>query len=204
MQLLLKRSCIIMRKPFMVEFSGTPEAGKTTTIRTVANMLRAKEYTVEVLTESAEILPNEITKGSWDANLWMHYHTQAGILRSLYLDKDIILINRGLIDSKFYGVKFLTEGLIGKEQYNIFCKQFLKELYPDLFIGLTVNADTSIQRRGGEGRLVNREYVERYNRIFKKYYNEEVKQKKVLLDTTSLDVYEMNQKVFEVIEQKLP
>lgn len=31
-----------MRKPFMVEFSGTPEAGKTTTIRTVANMLRAK------------------------------------------------------------------------------------------------------------------------------------------------------------------
>ena len=66
-----------MRKPFMVEFSGTPEAGKTTTIRTVANMLRAKEYTVEVLTESAEILPNEITKGSWDANLWMHYHTQA-------------------------------------------------------------------------------------------------------------------------------
>ena len=77
-------------------------------------------------------------------------------------------------------------------------------MYPDLFIGLIVNADTSIQRRGGEGRLVNREYVERYNRIFKKYYNEEVKQKKVLLDTTSLDVYEMNQKVFEVIEQKLP
>lgn len=193
-----------MRKPFMVEFSGTPEAGKTTTIKTVANMLKAKGYKVGVLQESAENLPKEITKGSWDANLWMHYHTQAGILKALYLDRDIVLIDRGLIDSKFYGVKFLTEGLIGKEQYDIFCKQFLKELYPDLFIGLIVNADTSIQRRGGEGRLVNRDYVERYNKIFTKYYNEEVKLEKVLLNTTMLDVYEMNKKVFNLIKQKLP
>lgn len=28
------------RKPFMVEFSGTPEAGKTSTISAVADILR--------------------------------------------------------------------------------------------------------------------------------------------------------------------
>ena len=33
-------------KTFMVEFSGTPEAGKTTTIGTVANMLRGKNYRI--------------------------------------------------------------------------------------------------------------------------------------------------------------
>ena len=38
-----------MRKPFMVEFSGTPEAGKTTTIKTVANMLKAKGYKVNAV-----------------------------------------------------------------------------------------------------------------------------------------------------------
>ena len=43
-----------MRKPFMVEFSGTPEAGKTTTIKTVANMLKAKGDKVGVLQESVK------------------------------------------------------------------------------------------------------------------------------------------------------
>lgn len=35
-----------MRKPFMVEFSGTPEAGKTTAIKNIANKLVSKGYIV--------------------------------------------------------------------------------------------------------------------------------------------------------------
>lgn len=42
------------RKPFMVEFSGTPEAGKTTAIRVVANMLEEVGCTTLILNESAE------------------------------------------------------------------------------------------------------------------------------------------------------
>lgn len=63
------------RKPFMVEFSGTPEAGKTTAIRVVANMLEEVGCTTLILNESAEKLPKEIPKGIFDANLWMHYIT---------------------------------------------------------------------------------------------------------------------------------
>ena len=48
-----------MRKPFMVEFTGTPEAGKTTSIRNVANKLLNEGYTVAILEESAERLPEE-------------------------------------------------------------------------------------------------------------------------------------------------
>lgn len=50
------------RKPFMVEFSGTPEAGKTTAIRVVANMLEEVGCTTLILNESAEKLPKEIPK----------------------------------------------------------------------------------------------------------------------------------------------
>ena len=52
-----------MRKPFMVEFSGTPEAGKTTTIKTVANMLKAKGDKVGVLQESAKNYQKKLLKG---------------------------------------------------------------------------------------------------------------------------------------------
>ena len=48
-------------------------------------------------------------KGIFDANLWMHYITQAGILRATYTNVDIVLIDRGIIDSQFYAWKFYKE-----------------------------------------------------------------------------------------------
>ena len=93
-------------RPFIVEFSGTPEAGKTTTIGTVANMLRNKGYKVITLRESAEMLPEEIAKGTFEGNLWMHMITQSELLRASYSKSDIVLADRGIIDSYFYGWKF--------------------------------------------------------------------------------------------------
>ena len=66
---------MLMSRPFMVEFSGTPEAGKTTTINAVADMLRKNDYKTIILKESAESLPSEIPKGTFDANMWMHFIT---------------------------------------------------------------------------------------------------------------------------------
>ena len=93
---------LVSRKPFMVEFSGTPEAGKTTTINTVANIMRNANYRVIVLRESAESLPDEIAKGTFQANMWMHFITQAGLLKAVHADADIALIDRGIVDSEFY------------------------------------------------------------------------------------------------------
>ena len=42
------------QKPFIVEFTGTPEAGKTTTIDLVEQKLLNLGYTVKVYPESAE------------------------------------------------------------------------------------------------------------------------------------------------------
>ena len=192
-----------MRKPFMVEFSGTPEAGKTTSIGNVANNLKSRGYKVSVLKESAEKLPKEIAKGSWYANLWMHYQTQAGLLRAKFMQADIVLIDRGLIDSKFYGKKFLWEGVCTQEEYEQFKNQFMEELYPDFLMALMVPPEVALQRRGGEGRLVIEAYIRRYNEMFLRYY-EEIKCPKELIDTSKFNVYEMNQKILTVILEHLP
>lgn len=190
-----------MRKPYMVEFTGTPEAGKTTTIKIVADKLAEQGYNVVVLQESAERLPNEIPKGIWDANLWMHYQTISGILRARYITTDIILIDRGLVDSNFYGKKFLWEGIINNEQYEKFRKQFIDELFPDFLIALTVSPEIAIKRRGGAGRLVNEGYIRNYNKFFMRYY-EEITCKKIILDTEEMDIYQMSDSVFESIIKK--
>ncbi len=192
-----------MRRPFMVEFAGTPEAGKTTSIRNVANKLLNEGYTVAILEESAEKLPEEIPKGTWDANLWMHYQTQAGILRAAYLKVDLVLIDRGLIDSNFYGKKFLWENVASEEQYQNFRKKFMDELLPDFLMALVVQPQIAIQRRGGAGRLVNEEYIKAYNRLFMKYYDE-IECPKALIDTARFDVYQMNEIIFQTIRSRLP
>lgn len=194
---------LISKSPFMVEFSGTPEAGKTTTINMVSNILRSKDYNVLILRESAESLPKEIEKGTFHANMWMHFITQAGILRYFHSDADIVLIDRGLVDSEFYGQKFLEEGGCTKEEYDEFEKTFLKYLKPDLFITLTVSPDEAIKRRGGEGRLVNREYVRNYNELFLNFF-EKVELKKELIETDKMDIYEVGRTVLDIIFKHLP
>ena len=192
-----------MRKPFMVEFTGTPEAGKTTSIRNVTNKLLNEGYTVAILEESAERLPEEIPKGTWDANLWMHYQTQAGILRAKHMKADLVFIDRGLIDSNFYGRKFLWENVISEEQYEKFSAQFMDELLPDFLVALVVEPQVAIKRRGGSGRLVNEEYIKAYNKLFMKYYDE-IEVSKALIDTAKLDLYQMNETIFQILRSKLP
>ncbi len=186
------------RKPFMVEFSGTPEAGKTSTISVVAEILRNANYKVTTLKESAESLPSEIAKGTFHANMWMHFITQAGILRAVYSNADIVLIDRGIIDSEFYGQKFLTEGGCSKEEYEEFEKMFLKCLKPDLFITLMVTPEESIKRRGGEGRLVNKEYVRKYNESYLKFF-EKINYPKEIISTDRKELHEVSNEVSNII-----
>ena len=189
---------LVSRKPFMVEFSGTPEAGKTTTINTVANIMRNANYRVIVLRESAESLPDEIAKGTFQANMWMHFITQAGLLKAVHADADIALIDRGIVDSEFYGQKFLLEGGCSKEEYEEFERTFLQCLKPDLFITLMVTPEEAIKRRGGEGRLVNREYVRKYNEAYLKYFRT-VQYPKELINTEMKEPSEVSKQVSDII-----
>lgn len=189
---------LVSRKPFMVEFSGTPEAGKTTTINTVANIMRNANYRVIVLRESAESLPDEIAKGTFQANMWMHFITQAGLLKAVHADADIALIDRGIVDSEFYGQKFLLDGGCSKDEYEEFERTFLQCLKPDLFITLMVTPEEAIKRRGGEGRLVNREYVRKYNEAYLKYFRK-VQYPKELINTEMKEPSEVSKQVSDII-----
>lgn len=194
---------MFLSKPFMIEFSGTPEAGKTTTIYKLVNMLRNENYNVEVLRESAELLPAEMPKGTFEANMWMHLTTQAGILRAVYSKANIVLIDRGLIDSDFYGQKYLTEKTCSKTQYDKFKNMFLKELMPDLFIAMMVTPEEAIKRRGGEGKLVNKEYIQMYNKLYLGFFSK-IETPKELIITNKLLPCEMSKKVLDVISKYLP
>lgn len=151
----------------IVEFTGTPEAGKTTCIKNMINHFNQKGYSVDYIQESAEIVSQNIPKGSFNSHLWMRLHSLEMILSQRHNQSDILLVDRGIIDGIFYTYLFLARN--PKEEKNCSALiQFLNQLdflLPNFLFVFTANPDVSINRRGGEGRLVTHDYIKTYNRM---------------------------------------
>ena len=91
------------RKPYIVEFTGTPEAGKTTVINILHEALLQMGYKVKVFPESAENTPKIFPKNSLEAKLWMHFDTGKHVVEAPFLtDYDIVIFDRGSLDIKFW------------------------------------------------------------------------------------------------------
>lgn len=150
-----------------VEFTGTPEAGKTTCIKKLKNIFESGGYTVDYIQESAEIVPSCFSKGSFDSHMWMRLHSIEMLLSERNTFPDILLVDRGLIDGIFYTYQFLSRNP-NEEVYCSSLIQFLSQLdflRPDFLFVFTVDPAVSIHRRGGEGRLVTFDYVTSYNQL---------------------------------------
>lgn len=159
------------QKPFIVEFTGTPEAGKTTTINKLFDLLTECGYRVKLYPESAENTPKIFPKGCLEAKLWMNFDTAKHILESQYLyDYDIVLFDRGALDRIFwiYLDSVYNFNLAVK---NVPFHNILKDYMPDLLIVFKVSTEEAIKRRGGEGSLVTREFVTNYNHLLEIFIN---------------------------------
>ena len=69
---------------------------------------------------------------------------------------------------------------------------------PDLFLGIFVSPETAIKRRGGEGRLVTRKYLEDYNRLFMEFWVT-IPTKKKTIKSDELSALELSNIIFDNI-----
>jgi len=185
-------------RPIMVEFTGTPEAGKTTVIKRLQKKLKEQGFKATVIQESAELVPPEFPKGTWDAHVWMRTITSSKIRHSLYLDTDIVLIDRGAIDAKLMGLKCLNSKQCSIEDFISYMSMFTPKLDPHYLIVLVANPETALLRRGGPGRIVNLDYVKEYNKLLYDFY-ETITVPKTLIETSLLSIDDVNSQVYEII-----
>ena len=86
------------RRPFIIEFAGTPKSGKTTTISAVHQFLKRNGVIVRTLQERASVAPL-IDKGTAFFNTWVTCATLNGIIEALEDEKlDVLILDRGLFD----------------------------------------------------------------------------------------------------------
>jgi thymidylate kinase len=187
-------------RPYFVEVLGTPEAGKTTTIKEVTASLSNKGIAVKYIQESAEIVPVEFVKGSIEAHLWMRLHTLQQILLASISNAEIVIVDRGILDTLFWDSLFFQTGKLSKSQLdsaNNFFESF--SFMPNLAIILTASPEEAIIRRGGEGRIVTKKFIENFNTALKTFCKEEISIPKVEIDTTMMSV----KSVFESVENAI-
>ena len=189
-------------RPYRVEVLGTPEAGKTTTIKEVISSLDSKGYTVNYVRESAEVVPSEFTKGGIDAHIWMRLHTAQSLLHSYISHADIVIADRGIIDTLFWDYLFFLRGQLSKSQCDA-VNNFFESLgyLPDFVIIFTTSAEEAIARRGGEGRIVTKEFVEHYNSTLEAFCRECISIPKYEIDTTNMPIDDVVSEIENIILQ---
>lgn len=173
-------------QPYFVEILGTPEAGKTSSIQTVTNRLKANGYSVRYIQEAAELVPKQFDKTSIEAHLWIRLHVASEIVLAKVSNIDIVIIDRGIIDALFWNLLFFHKGALTSEQLKD-CDNFFSSLNfnPDFVIGLTTSPEEAISRKGKEGKIVTVEFVRNFNKNFL-LFMEDIEIPKIIMDTTLL------------------
>ena len=91
------------RKPIVIEFAGSPKAGKTSTIGQIQTFLKRSHFRVSVVVERASVCPLR-DKQHPNFNVWTACTTLAQILERTQTpsrpeDPHIVILDRGLFDA---------------------------------------------------------------------------------------------------------
>lgn len=86
------------RRPFVVELTGTPKAGKTTVISLLEGFFDRTDYKVHVLRERAAKCPLSM-KGHFFFNTWTTATMLAELLETIDTDHDLVIPDRGFFDA---------------------------------------------------------------------------------------------------------
>lgn len=139
------------KRPIVIEFSGSPKAGKTSCINSLELFLKRNGFTVKIIQERASVCPVS-DKQSPMFNLWTACMSLAGLIGVLEDKKDqvdVLILDRGIFDALCW-FQWLVRNKRMEESQRIAAENFLlmDELVKsiDIVFAFCVSEDVSIER----------------------------------------------------------
>jgi len=160
-------------RPFFIEFSGTPKAGKTTIINSLRLFLNRNGYRVSVLVERASTAPI-VNKLHVHFNVWTACQTLCQMLDSAQWPErnDIVILDRGLFDALAWMDWMYHRDELDEETMNKIIGFVTIDSWRNLvdmtFVMLTT-PEESLHREYKDqvtkkpGRIMNAEAIDRFN-----------------------------------------
>lgn len=189
----------------IIEFSGTPDAGKTTLVNSLLDTFKKNGYNTILLGEAnGKTLPPHNLRGSLGYNEWVGQNACEGILDALQQNPDILLVDRGLLDFRFWNYFYEKTGKATHEEVKLLqSKQPFTDmqLVPDLFVAVTVSIEEALKRNPSLSKKAD--WVQEHNALFEEFYAT-YKGSKEQLDTSSLSKVEVVLNAIEMISTHFP
>lgn len=189
--------------PFLVEFTGTPESGKTTCVKTLCERLTNQGFKVKYVQETAEIIHDTtIPKDTFEYHLTIRLLALVNICEAKYENYDFVLIDRGIIDGIFYTILRMTresDEYLECQKLVEFLQFFQHFFNPNLVVFFSVQPKVAIERRGGrEGRFVNLSLLNDYNTLLNSFKST-IELPNYSIDTSTLSKKDVANQVFNTI-----
>ena len=143
------------KKPFVIEFTGTPRTGKTTIINNLYDLFTKSGIKVSMLEEfttskkyKKEIKPNLKNQYKKIVNFEIPRYVKEELECEIKKENDIILIDRSLFDRLIWVDRLHLKGELTKEEYEEYKKEYVPMIKDkiDIIIGTYTDATTSIKR----------------------------------------------------------
>ena len=208
----------VLSKPFVIEFSGTPRTGKTTTINNLYDFFKKGGFNTAVIEEfTTSRYYKEVFKqkykdvSSTESNMAIIEEVTRQLEEALNSDKEIILIDRSINDRQIWNYRRYIRGDMPEESYQearekysaISSKliDFLVITYAEPLTSLKrdYNSSLALEKRN----FLNIDNLNEYNRSLKDLQElfETSVDDSILLDTSSMG---MDKVSIEIASQIMP
>lgn len=204
----LKELCSLS-KTFVIEFSGTPRTGKTTTIRNLYDFFKKGNFDVELIEEFTtskyykEKLKEELKQMNVaDSNIVIIEEVCKQLKEAIASNKEIILVDRSLNDRQIWNYKRYaskdmpaTQYFEAREKYSKISKElidFLVITYAEPLVSLKrdYNCSLALEKRS----FLSIENIEEYNKSLKgveDLFSESV-ENLIILDTSGMNLNDVS------------
>jgi predicted NUDIX family phosphoesterase/predicted ATPase len=170
------------RRPVVIEFAGSPKAGKTTTLSTLQAFLKRCGFRVEVVIERASICPIRDKKHA-NFNIWTACTTLAQILEKTQHQHrrepdpdapEILILDRGLFDAIVWLEMMEHLARIQREELEIVERFLLMPEWRKRIFGvvvMTASPNDSMERERGDlpvegtqGSIMNEKWLAKFRK----------------------------------------
>lgn len=148
MELQKLKALVTLPKPFVIEFSGTPRTGKTTTIHNLYDFFKKGGFDVSLIEEfttssyyKEELKEKVKDMGVGERNIFIAEEVYKQLEDSIHSFKDIILIDRSLNDRQIWNYSRLLSGDIKEEKYLYLRDRYQKASKEDIDFLVITYAD---------------------------------------------------------------
>ena len=159
-------------RPLVVEFSGTPKAGKSTIINSLRLFLARNKFHVFVLTERASTCPIRDKKHPF-FNIWTACATLTQLIEAVQARKDdIVIMDRGLFDALAWMRWLEDRHKLDSAQRDTIERFLTLDLWSkltDLVLIMRVSPEEALEREFKEqvtrkpGSIMNPETIQEFN-----------------------------------------